>query len=314
MAKKYVYFFGKGIAEGNRDMRDLLGGKGANLAEMASIGLPVPPGFTVSTEVCNLFLKSGHKLPEEVKQEILANLHRLEEVTGQKFGDASNPLLVSVRSGAKFSMPGMMDTILNLGLNDETVEGLAKKSGDRRFALDCYRRLIQMFGDVVLQVEKKKFEELLKEVKQKYNISQDFELSPQALEEVISQYKDLVKKEKGHEFPQDVYDQLFMAIAAVFNSWNNPRAITYRRLNHIPEDLGTAVNVQQMVFGNFGPSSATGVGFTRNPATGEKELFGEYLVNAQGEDVVAGIRTPLPLKELANHMPEVYQELSLIHI
>ncbi|HHF42830.1 MAG TPA: pyruvate, phosphate dikinase [Candidatus Aminicenantes bacterium] len=309
MAKKYVYFFGKGIAEGNRDMRDLLGGKGANLAEMASIGLPVPPGFTVSTEVCNLFLKSGHKLPEEVKQEILANLHRLEEVTGQKFGDASNPLLVSVRSGAKFSMPGMMDTILNLGLNDETVEGLAKKSGDRRFALDCYRRLIQMFGDVVLQVEKKKFEELLKEVKQKYNISQDFELSPQALEEVISQYKDLVKKEKGHEFPQDVYDQLFMAIAAVFNSWNNPRAITYRRLNHIPEDLGTAVNVQQMVFGNFGPTSATGVGFTRNPATGEKELFGEYLVNAQGEDVVAGIRTPLPLKELANHMPEVYQEL-----
>jgi len=309
MGKKYVYFFKQGLAEGNKDMRDILGGKGANLAEMAGIGLPVPPGFTVSTEVCNLFLKSGNRLTEQVQEEILANLRKLEEATGQKFGDPQNPLLVSVRSGAKFSMPGMMDTILNLGLNDQTVEGLALKSDDRRFALDCYRRLIQMFSDVVLQVEKRKFEEILKEVKQESNVNQDYELSPEALEGLIVRYKELVKQKTGRDFPQDVYEQLFMAVSAVFNSWNNPRAITYRRLNHIPDDLGTAVNVQQMVFGNFGPHSGTGVGFTRNPATGEKEIFGEYLINAQGEDVVAGIRTPFPIKELAHQMPEAFQEL-----
>jgi len=262
MGKKYVYFFKQGLAEGNKDMRDILGGKGANLAEMAGIGLPVPPGFTVSTEVCNLFLKSGNRLTEQVQEEILANLRKLEEATGQKFGDPQNPLLVSVRSGAKFSMPGMMDTILNLGLNDQTVEGLALKSDDRRFALDCYRRLIQMFSDVVLQVEKRKFEEILKEVKQESNVNQDYELSPEALEGLIVRYKELVKQKTGRDFPQDVYEQLFMAVSAVFNSWNNPRAITYRRLNHIPDDLGTAVNVQQMVFGNFGPHSGTGVGFT----------------------------------------------------
>ncbi|MBE0460938.1 MAG: pyruvate, phosphate dikinase [Candidatus Aminicenantes bacterium] len=309
MSEKQVYFFEKDNADGNKDMKDVLGGKGANLAEMAGIGLPVPPGFTISTEVCNLFLKSGHKIPPEVEEEIIANLKKLEDLVQQKFGREDNPLLVSVRSGAKFSMPGMMDTILNLGLNDKTVEGLAKRSGDRRFALDCYRRLIQMFGDVVLEIPKKKFEAIFRAKKQDKNIINDFELSEKALEEVIAKYKALVKENIGIDFPQDVKKQLFMAISAVFKSWYNPRAITYRRLNNIPDDLGTAVNVQLMVFGNFGESSATGVGFTRNPATGEKELYGEYLINAQGEDVVAGVRTPLPLKELENSMPEAYRQL-----
>ncbi|MCD6516980.1 MAG: pyruvate, phosphate dikinase [Candidatus Aminicenantes bacterium] len=309
MTKQYVYFFSKDNAEGNKDMKGLLGGKGANLAEMAGIGLPVPPGFTVSTDVCALFLKKGNKLPDEVKKEILVNLERLEKTAGQKFGDKKNPLLVSVRSGAKFSMPGMMDTILNLGLNDETVEGLAQKSRDRRFALDCYRRLMQMFGDVVLEIPKKNFEEVLKAKKEEKDIKVDSQLPEEDLEEILSKYKKIIKENTGREFPQDVREQLFLAISAVFSSWDNPRAVTYRNINHIPDDLGTAVNIQLMVFGNFGDTSATGVGFTRNPATGEKEVYGEYLINAQGEDVVAGVRTPSQLKELEQDMPEVFKQL-----
>ncbi len=309
MAKKFVYFFGPGVAEGNKDMKDILGGKGANLAEMAGIGLPVPPGFTISTEVCNLFFKAGNKLPKDVEKQVMTALKRLEKAAGLKFGDPVNPLLVSVRSGAKFSMPGMMDTILNLGLNDRTVEGLARKTGNRRFALDCYRRLIHMFGDVVLDIPKKKFEEILRARKEAGQVQYDHELTDSMLEEVIAGYKKLVVAETGREFPQDVLEQLKLAIAAVFKSWHNPRAITYRRKYHIPDYLGTAVNVQQMVFGNYGPTSATGVGFTRNPATGEKELYGEYLVNAQGEDVVAGIRTPAPLKNLEKEMPAVFKQL-----
>ncbi|NPV82842.1 MAG: pyruvate, phosphate dikinase, partial [Candidatus Aminicenantes bacterium] len=309
MAKKYVYFFGPGVAEGNKDMKDILGGKGANLAEMAGIGLPVPPGFTISTEVCNLFFKAGNKVPRDVEQQVMTALKRLEKASGLKFGDPANPLLVSVRSGAKFSMPGMMDTILNLGLNDRTVEGLARKTGNRRFALDCYRRLIHMFGDVVLDIPKKKFEEILRARKEAGQVQYDHELTDKMLEEVIAGYKKLVAAETGREFPQDVLEQLKLAIAAVFKSWHNPRAITYRRKYHIPDNLGTAVNVQQMVFGNYGPTSATGVGFTRNPATGEKELYGEYLVNAQGEDVVAGIRTPSPLKNMEKEMPAVFKQL-----
>jgi len=310
MNKKYVYFFGKSNVEGNREMRDLLGGKGANLAEMAGIGLPVPAGFTVSTDVCSLFLKEGNKLPSEVEKEILSHLENLERETGQKFGGNNNPLLVSVRSGAKFSMPGMMDTVLNLGLNDITLEGLAAKSGDRRFALDCFRRLIQMFGDVVLEIPKKKFEEVLRKKKAENNITADIEMTQEILEDVITSYKNIIKDKAGIPFPHDVKEQLFMAISAVFSSWDNPRAKTYRRINHIPDDLGTAVNVQLMVFGNFGEDSATGVGFTRNPASGNKELFGEYLRNAQGEDVVAGTRTPFQIKEMADNMPKVYKELS----
>jgi pyruvate,orthophosphate dikinase len=307
--KKYVYFFGGGSAEGNKDMKDILGGKGANLAEMSGIGLPVPAGFTISTEVCALFNQEGNKIPSAVEEEIHLNLKKLETLTRQQFGDQNNPLLLSVRSGAKFSMPGMMDTVLNLGLNDQTVDGLARKAEDRRFALDCYRRLIHMFGDVVLEIPKKKFEDILKSKKKENEIVNDFELSKKSLEELVSEYKELIKKEAKREFPQDVQEQLFMAISAVFRSWNNPRAITYRRLNHIPDDLGTAVNIQLMVFGNIGERSATGVGFTRNPATGEKELYGEYLFNAQGEDVVAGIRTPSPLQSLGNQAPEIYREL-----
>jgi pyruvate,orthophosphate dikinase len=307
--KKYVYFFGAGSAEGNKDMKDILGGKGANLAEMSGIGLPVPAGFTVSTEVCNLFTQEGNRIPLFVGEEILENLEKLQDCTQQQFGDEDNPLLVSVRSGAKFSMPGMMDTVLNLGLNDKTLDGLARKTGNRRFAWDCYRRLIHMFGDVVLEIPKRKFEDILRKKKKENGIANDFELTEKSLAELVSEYKELVRKETGKDFPQDAKEQLFLAISAVFLSWNNPRAITYRRLNHIPEDLGTAVNVQLMVFGNAGERSATGVGFTRNPATGEKELFGEYIVNAQGEDVVAGVRTPSPLNSLEGQMPESFKEL-----
>lgn len=309
MDNKFVYFFGGGSAEGNRDMKDILGGKGANLAEMSGIGMPVPAGFTVSTQVCNLFTQEGNKIPPAVEEEILQNLKKLETITQQKFGDKNNPLLVSVRSGAKFSMPGMMDTVLNLGLNDQTLEGLVQKTEKRRFAWDCYRRLIHMFGDVVLEIPKKKFEDILRKKKKENGIVNDLELAEKSLEELVSEYKGLVKEETGKDFPQDAKEQLSLAISAVFKSWNNPRAKTYRRLNHIPDDLGTAVNVQLMVFGNSGENSATGVGFTRNPATGEKELFGEYIVNAQGEDVVAGVRTPSPLKSLAVQMPENYKEL-----
>ncbi|HUU36607.1 MAG TPA: pyruvate, phosphate dikinase [Candidatus Desulfaltia sp.] len=309
MSHKYVYFFAPALAEGNKDMKDLLGGKGANLAEMAGTGLPVPPGFTVSTEVCNIFSGSDGKLPGEIESEIERNLLKLEETAGRKFGDPADPLLVSVRSGAKFSMPGMMDTVLNLGLNDATLEGLVRKSGNRRFALDCYRRLIHMFGDVVLNIPKKEFEEILHAHKEKYRIKLDYELTDKMLEETIAAYRALIKAETGNDFPQDVDEQLRLAVYAVFKSWNNPRAKTYRRLNHIPDDLGTAVNVQLMVFGNIGQKSGTGVGFTRNPATGEKVLYGEYLLNAQGEDVVAGVRTPSPIKKLEAEMPEVYHQL-----
>lgn len=313
MSKKHVYFFQQGKADGNKEMKDILGGKGANLAEMAGAGLPVPAGFTISTEVCNMFTQAGEKIPEEIENEIMDNLKKLERATKQELGNQENPLLVSVRSGAKFSMPGMMDTILNLGLNDQTVEGLAKKSRDRRFALDCYRRFIHMFGDVVLKVPKREFEEILKEKKKQHQIEYDYQLSEKALEEIISRFKEVIsKKSEKKKFPQDVKEQLFMAMEAVFKSWNNPRAVTYRRLNHIPQDLGTAVNVQQMVFGNFGEKSGTGVGFTRNPSTGEKELYGEYLLNAQGEDVVAGVRTPSSLKSLKDDLPEVYQQLQEI--
>jgi pyruvate,orthophosphate dikinase len=312
MSKKHVYFFGKDKTEGDKSMKDTLGGKGANLAEMAGIGLPVPPGFTVSTETCNSYAKLGNKIPPDAKQEILRNLRKLEDMTQQTFGGEKNPLLVSVRSGAKISMPGMMDTVLNLGLNDKTLEGLAEKSQDRRFALDCYRRLIHMFGDVVLGIPKKKFEDILKKKKEERKIAQDYELSEKDLEVLISGYKKLIKKETGENFPQDVKNQLLMSISAVFESWNNPRAVTYRRLNYIPDDLGTAVNIQQMVFGNIGERSATGVGFTRNPASGERELYGEYLFNAQGEDVVAGVRTPAPLKSLDKEMPSAHKELKQI--
>ncbi|MCJ7581876.1 MAG: pyruvate, phosphate dikinase, partial [Candidatus Aminicenantes bacterium] len=312
MNDKHVYFFGKDTTEGHKNMKDLLGGKGANLAEMAGIGLPVPPGFTVSTDVCNLFAGLGNKIPSGVEKEIHLNMEKLEKLTGQYFGSEENPLLVSVRSGAKFSMPGMMDTVLNLGLNDNTIKGLAEKGSDSRFALDCYRRLLQMFGDVVMEIPKKKFEEILKTKKENNNIEFDSDLTENILVELISEYKSLVKSESGQEFPQDVHEQLLMAITAVFKSWNNPRAITYRRLNLIPDEIGTAVNVQQMVFGNFGESSATGVGFTRNPSSGIKELYGEFLINAQGEDVVAGVRTPLPLKTLEEIMPDAYRELAEI--
>jgi len=303
--KKYVYFFG----EGTKDMKNLLGGKGANLSEMTNLGLPVPPGFTITTETCNLFYELGEKWPEGLLEQVLENMKKLEEKMGAKFGDVSNPLLVSVRSGAAFSMPGMMDTILNLGLNDKTVEGLAKKTGNRRFALDAYRRFIQMFGDVVMEVEHDKFEKALQSLKEKKGIKFDTELDENDLEELISEYKKIIEKEKGMSFPQDPIEQLKMSIDAVFKSWNNKRAITYRNLNNIPHDLGTAVNIQAMVFGNMGNNSGTGVAFTRNPSTGEKEVYGEYLTNAQGEDVVAGIRTPKNLEDLKEEMPEIYNQL-----
>ncbi|ACM60507.1 pyruvate phosphate dikinase [Caldicellulosiruptor bescii] len=304
--KKYVYMF----YEGNKDMRELLGGKGANLAEMTNLGLPVPPGFTVTTEACTRYYEEGEKIADEIVEEIFEKLAELEKITGKKFGDPSNPLLVSVRSGARVSMPGMMDTILNLGINDEVVEGLAKLTNNERFAYDSYRRFIQMFSDVVMGIEKNKFEKILDEVKEKYGAKYDTDLTAEHLKEVVVRYKELYKAEKGEDFPQDPKVQLLEAVKAVFRSWNNPRAIVYRRLNEIPHDWGTAVNVQMMAYGNMGNDSGTGVAFTRNPATGEKELYGEFLMNAQGEDVVAGIRTPQPISALKETMPEVYQQLA----
>lgn len=312
MAEKMVYFFGDKKAEGNGKMKDLLGGKGANLAEMVNIGVPVPPGFTITTKVCNYFSDNRGKMPAGLDAEYAAAIKKMEKSAGKKFGDSENPLLVSVRSGAKFSMPGMMDTILNLGLNNETVEALAKKSGNRRFALDAYRRFIQMFSDVVLEVEKELFEEILAQVKKDAGVKLDNELREEDLEILIKKYKELVKKNYGKEFPTDPMVQLDMARDAVFKSWNNPRAFTYRRLNKIADDLGTAVNVQAMVFGNMGNDCATGVGFTRNPSTGQNEFYGEYLTNAQGEDVVAGIRTPKPILELKKDMPDAFNELKKI--
>jgi pyruvate, orthophosphate dikinase len=296
---QWVYTFGGGKAEGQAGMRDLLGGKGANLAEMANLGLPVPPGFTITTAVCSFFYASGKKYPEELRTQIAAALDHVGKLTGKSFGDAANPLLVSVRSGARASMPGMMDTVLNLGLNDETVQALARQSGDRRFAYDSYRRFITMYSDVVLGLEHHRFEDILDEHKQSNGYVLDTDLDADDWEALAQQYKARVKEALGEDFPQDPNDQLWGAIGAVFGSWMNQRAITYRRLHNIPESWGTAVNVQAMVFGNMGDTSATGVAFTRNPSTGEKQLYGEFLINAQGEDVVAGIRTPQEITEAA---------------
>jgi pyruvate,orthophosphate dikinase len=306
---KYVYFFGGGQAEGNKDMKDTLGGKGAGLAEMTNAGLPVPPGYTTSTQACNLYTERGGSLTQEIEQEFEDNQRKLEELMGKKLGDANDPLLVSVRSGAKFSMPGMMDTILNLGMNDQSVLGLKAKTGNGRFAKDSYRRFIQMYGNVVLEIDKDKFEHELNVVKAKKKVKADVDLDEAALDEVIERYKDVVRKEIGSDFPQEPMAQLKGARDAVFRSWMNPRAVTYRKLNDIPHNLGTAVNVQTMVFGNTGDDSATGVGFTRNPSTGEKVFYGEFLQNAQGEDVVAGIRTPHQIADLEQIMPEAYREL-----
>ncbi|MEZ0535938.1 pyruvate, phosphate dikinase [Caldicellulosiruptoraceae bacterium PP1] len=308
MGKKYVYLF----QEGNKDMRELLGGKGANLAEMTNLGLPVPQGFTVTTEACTRYYEEGEKISDDIIAEILEKLAELEKIAGKKFGDPSNPLLVSVRSGARVSMPGMMDTILNLGMNDKVVVGLAELTNNERFAYDSYRRFIQMFSDVVMGIEKAKFEKILDEVKEKYGAKYDTDLTAENLKEVVAKYKELYKEEKGTEFPQDPKEQLLEAVKAVFRSWNNPRAIVYRRLNEIPHDWGTAVNVQMMAYGNMGNDSGTGVAFTRNPSTGEKELYGEFLMNAQGEDVVAGIRTPQPIAALKETMPEVYNQFAEI--
>jgi pyruvate, orthophosphate dikinase len=307
--KKVVYSFGNGTADGDGKMKDVLGGKGAGLAEMSRAKLPVPPGFTISTEVCNMYFHNRNTVPEEVHQQISQALALLEERMGQKLGEVSNPLLVSVRSGAKFSMPGMMDTILNLGLNDETVKALVTKSNNPRFAYDCYRRFIQMYGNVVLEIPKPDFDAVFEGQKKKAKAKLDTELTAADLQEVIAGYKKLVEKKTGKPFPQDAAVQLTGARDAVFRSWFNDRAHTYRRMNQIPDDLGTAVNVQAMVFGNLGETSATGVGFTRNPATGEKAFYGEFLENAQGEDVVAGIRTPHPISELEKWNPGVYKQL-----
>ncbi len=307
--RKYVYAFANGKADGNRTMKDLLGGKGSGLAEMTNAGLPVPPGFTISTEACNLWYTEGRKLTPAIEEEMLAHVHKLEKAAGATFGSTANPLLVSVRSGAKFSMPGMMDTILNLGLNDESVEGLKARTQNGRFAYDSYRRFVQMYGNVVLEIPKNKFEEEFEAVKHAHGAKVDTELGEDGLREVVARYKQVVKRESGKAFPQDPFVQLKGARDAVFRSWNNPRAKQYRRIYEIPDHIGTAVNVQKMVFGNTGDRSATGVGFTRNPATGAKEFFGEFLVNAQGEDVVAGIRTPRPIVELKDVMPKAYKEL-----
>lgn len=304
---KWVYAFGGGSAEGRSDMKNLLGGKGANLAEMANLGLPVPPGFTITTEVCTYFYDNANSYPASLKEEVAKALAKIESLVGLTFGDVNNPLLVSVRSGARASMPGMMDTVLNLGLNDQTVEGLARKSNDARFAYDSYRRFIQMYSDVVLGVEHHHFEAILEDIKLDRGYSLDTELTAEDWKAVIGLYKEKVKKELGHPFPQVVQDQLWGAIGAVFGSWMNQRAITYRRLNDIPASWGTAVNVQAMVFGNMGDDCATGVAFTRNPSTGDNEFYGEYLVNAQGEDVVAGIRTPQYLTKAARTIAGVDQ-------
>ena len=305
MEKKYVYLF----SEGNANMRELLGGKGANLAEMTNLKIPVPQGFTVTTEACNKYYEDGQKISDEVLEQIRANIKELEKLAGKEFGSKEDPLLVSVRSGARASMPGMMDTILNLGLNDEAVEIVAKKTSNPRFAYDSYRRFIQMFSDVVMGIEKRLFEDKLDEMKEAKGYQFDTDLTADDLKELVVQFKEIYNKEKGEEFPQDPKVQLIEAITAVFRSWDNPRAIIYRRLNDIPSEWGTAVNVQQMVFGNKGETSGTGVIFSRNPATGDKAIYGEYLMNAQGEDVVAGIRTPQPIAKLEEQNPEIYKQL-----
>ena len=304
MSKKYVYLF----KEGNGSMRELLGGKGANLAEMTNLGLPVPQGFTITTEACTQYYEDGRKINDDIQAQIMEYVGKMEEITGKKFGDLENPLLVSVRSGARASMPGMMDTILNLGLNEEVVEVMAKKSGNPRWAYDCYRRFIQMYSDVVMEVGKKYFEQLIDKMKEEKGVTQDVELTADDLKELARQFKEEYKAKIGEDFPTDPKEQLMGAIKAVFRSWDNPRANVYRRDNDIPYSWGTAVNVQMMAFGNMGDTSGTGVAFTRNPATGEKKLFGEFLMNAQGEDVVAGVRTPQPIAQLAEVMPECYNQ------
>ena len=304
MAKKYVYLF----SEGNAQMRNLLGGKGANLAEMTNLGMPVPQGFTITTEACTQYYEDGRQINPEIQAEIMEYIEKMEAITGKKFGDKENPLLVSVRSGARASMPGMMDTILNLGLNEEVVDVIAKKSNNPRWAWDCYRRFIQMFSDVVMEVGKKYFEVLIDRMKEAKGVKQDVELSAEDLKELANQFKAEYKEKIGEDFPSDPKVQLFEAIKAVFRSWDNPRANVYRRDNDIPYSWGTAVNVQMMAFGNMGDTSGTGVAFTRDPATGEKHLMGEFLMNAQGEDVVAGIRTPMPIAKMEEVMPEVYEQ------
>ena len=307
--EKYVYSFGGGKAEGSGTMKDVLGGKGSGLAEMTNAGLPVPPGFTIATSACRLYFENHNQLPRQIEEEYQRALERLEELLGQKLGDPNRPLLVSVRSGAKFSMPGMMDTILNLGLNDQIAEVFAARAGNPRWAYDSHRRFIQMFGNVVLEIPKEEFERIFDGRKKKRGLKLDTQLTAEDLKEVIAGYKKLVRAKTRKDFPQDPREQFAMAVEAVFRSWYNPRAATYRRLNKISDDLGTAVNVQAMAFGNMGETSGTGVGFTRNPATGEKEFYGEFLMNAQGEDVVAGVRTPVPIKELDHIMPDVYHQL-----
>ena len=304
--KKYLYLF----SEGNKDMREILGGKGANLAEMTNAGMPVPQGFTISTEACTQYYNDGRQINEEIMADIYEYIGKLEEIAGKKFGDVNNPLLVSVRSGARASMPGMMDTILNLGLNDEAVEGLAKLTNNPRFAYDSYRRFVQMFSDVVMEMSKSDFEKIIDEMKEAKGVTQDVELDADDMKELVVKFKALYKEKMGKDFPSDPKEQLIEAVKAVFRSWDNPRANVYRRMNEIPYDWGTAVNVQAMVFGNSGNKSGTGVAFTRNPATGEKALFGEYLINAQGEDVVAGVRTPSPISKLHEEMPEVYDQFA----
>ena len=304
MAKKYVYLF----TEGNAGMRELLGGKGANLAEMTNLGLPVPQGFTITTEACTKYYEDGKQINPEIMAQIMEYIDKMETITGKKFGDLENPLLVSVRSGARASMPGMMDTILNLGLNEDVVDVMAKKSGNPRWAWDCYRRFIQMYSDVVMEVGKKYFEQLIDKMKEERGVTLDVELTADDLKELASQFKAEYKAKIGSDFPTDPKEQLMGAVKAVFRSWDNPRANVYRRDNDIPYSWGTAVNVQMMAFGNMGETSGTGVAFTRDPATGEKKLMGEFLMNAQGEDVVAGIRTPMPIAKMAEVMPEVFEQ------
>ncbi|MDY6844251.1 MAG: PEP/pyruvate-binding domain-containing protein, partial [Thermodesulfobacteriota bacterium] len=328
MNKRFLYFFGNGKADGNATMKENLGGKGANLAEMTNLNIPVPAGFTISTGVCTYFYENGEKYPEGLREAVLEKLKMVESAMGANFGEKENPLLVSVRSGARVSMPGMMDTVLNLGLNDETILGLIKKTGDERFAYDCYRRFVQMYGDVVLGLkptskeESDPFEKIIEEKKRVKRIKLDLELSVDDLKELVKEFKAAIKQKLGIIFPEDPTEQLWGSISAVFKSWNNPRAITYREINNIPAHWGTAVNIQSMVFGNMGENSGTGVAFTRDPATGENYLYGEYLMNAQGEDVVAGIRTPHPISirqkgddntpSLEEELPTIYQQLNEI--
>ena len=303
MSKKYVYLF----SEGNETMRELLGGKGANLAEMMTLGMPVPYGFTVTTEACNQYYADEEKINDEIRKQIFEYLMKLEELSNKQFGDPKNPLLVSVRSGARASMPGMMDTILNLGMNDEVVEGVAALTDNPRFAYDSYRRFIQMFADVVMGLNKAKFEEIIDEIKEKKKIKEDLDLDAEDMKELVKRFKAFYQDCLHEDFPQDPREQLYRAIEAVFRSWNNQRAIFYRKMNDIPSDWGTAVNVQMMVFGNMGNDCGTGVAFTRNPSTGENKLYGEFLMNAQGEDVVAGIRTPQKIDQLKEVAPEAYE-------